>query len=95
MEIEITVTSKGQITLPKNIRNRLGVHKGDTLFVESVRADRVVLGVRRECLKPADTPEDVVAMTAGLWKDRDYSDTDLAELRHDSGRRLRDIEDPA
>jgi AbrB family looped-hinge helix DNA binding protein len=28
------ITSKGQITLPKEIRDKLGVHSGDTLVYE-------------------------------------------------------------
>ena len=36
------VTSKGQITIPKKIRDRLGLHRGDSVGLE-VNGDRVVL----------------------------------------------------
>lgn len=36
-----TVTSKGQLTLPKEIRERLGVHKGDRVVFRADRAGRV------------------------------------------------------
>jgi antitoxin PrlF len=36
-----TVTSKGQLTLPKEIRNRLGVHQGDRVEFRTDRSGRV------------------------------------------------------
>ena len=42
MEIAATVTSKGQITLPKPVRDALGVHEGDRV-VFRVLADRAVV----------------------------------------------------
>jgi AbrB family looped-hinge helix DNA binding protein len=36
------VTSKGQLTIPKKIRDRLGLHRGDFVRLE-VDGDRVVL----------------------------------------------------
>ncbi|HEX9186662.1 MAG TPA: AbrB/MazE/SpoVT family DNA-binding domain-containing protein [Vicinamibacteria bacterium] len=36
-----TVTSKGQLTLPKEIRERLGVHKGDRVEFRTDRTGRV------------------------------------------------------
>jgi AbrB family looped-hinge helix DNA binding protein len=42
MEIAATVTSKGQITLPKSVREALGVHEGDRV-VFRVLADRAVV----------------------------------------------------
>jgi antitoxin PrlF len=41
-----TLTSKGQITLPKTIRDRLGVETGDQIdFVANERGDVVVRAV--------------------------------------------------
>ena len=34
MSMTSKITSKGQITLPKEIRDKLGVHSGDTLVYE-------------------------------------------------------------
>ena len=36
-----TVTSKGQLTLPKEIRDHLGVHQGDRVEFRADRAGRV------------------------------------------------------
>jgi AbrB family looped-hinge helix DNA binding protein len=36
-----TITSKGQLTLPKEIRDRLGVHKGDRVEFREDRTGRV------------------------------------------------------
>lgn len=42
-----TVTSKGQITLPKSVRDRLGVEAGDRVeFIESERGFLVVPATR-------------------------------------------------
>ena len=42
-----TVTSKGQITLPKTVRERLGIEAGDRLeFVESEQGFLVVAATR-------------------------------------------------
>lgn len=42
-----TVTSKGQITLPKSVRDRLGIEAGDRLeFVESEQGFLVVAATR-------------------------------------------------
>jgi antitoxin PrlF len=35
MTITATLTSKGQITIPKQVRNILGVHEGDLLVFQS------------------------------------------------------------
>lgn len=56
-----TVTSKGQITLPKTVRERLGVHAGDKVeFVETqpgvfrlVAATRDVRDLKGVIAKPA------------------------------------------
>jgi antitoxin PrlF len=42
MEIAATVTSKGQITLPKAVRDALGVHEGDQVLFR-VLSDRAVV----------------------------------------------------
>jgi len=42
-----TLTSKGQVTLPKSVRDRLGVETGDRLeFVESEQGFLVVAATR-------------------------------------------------
>jgi antitoxin PrlF len=42
-----TVTSKGQVTLPKSVRDRLGIEAGDRLeFVESEQGFLVIAATR-------------------------------------------------
>lgn len=43
MQIEATLTSKGQITVPREVRRRLGLQTGDKLLFE---ADGEVIRVR-------------------------------------------------
>ena len=40
--VEATVTSKGQVTLPKELRNRLGIQKGS-----KIRFSLVILAKKR------------------------------------------------
>jgi len=92
-KITVRVTSKGQITLPKEVREQLSIKKGDLLFVESVAANRVILGVRKLGLLKNKPEKNVILRTAGLWKDRDI-DGYVEELRKASGRRLFEHEGP-
>ena len=62
--LESTITRKGQVTIPKTIRDRLGVKEGEkVLFV--MRGEEVVLKVvkgtildLRGSVKPSAHPED-------------------------------------
>ena len=38
-----TVTSKGQVTIPKKVRERLGIHAGSTVAFELTDSGEVVL----------------------------------------------------
>ena len=72
--LESTVTRKGQITIPKEIRNRLGVREGEkVIFV--LRGDEVVLRVIRGTIldlkgsvKPHARPEDFEAIRKSVKK---------------------------
>ena len=45
--VSATLTSKGQVTLPKSVRERLGVETGDRLeFIESEQGFLVVAATR-------------------------------------------------
>ena len=63
-----TLTRKGQVTIPKDIRDRLGVRQGEkVLFV--VRGDEIVLKALRGnilelkgSIKPSAHPEDFEAI---------------------------------
>ena len=43
-----TLTSKGQITLPKSVRDRLGLETGDRVEFVETRAGFLVLPAKRE-----------------------------------------------
>ena len=58
----VNIRDKGQITLPADIRNKLGLEKGDTLLIE--QRDRAIMLI---------LPEDVVDPTAGIFKDHAYT----------------------
>ena len=62
--MESVMTRKGQVTIPKEIRDRLGVKEGEKVFFV-VRGDEIVLKVLkgtildlRGSVRPATRPED-------------------------------------
>jgi AbrB family looped-hinge helix DNA binding protein len=66
--LQSTVTRKGQVTIPKAIRDRLGVREGERVFVV-LRGEEVVLKVIRGnildlkgSVKPHARPEDFEAI---------------------------------
>lgn len=68
-EISATITSKGQITIPLEIRQRLRLHQGDKVTF-ALEGDHAIL-------KPATS---IVAATAGILKGSEPA-LDIAELR--------------
>jgi len=44
----VAVTSKGQTTLPAEVRRRLGLRKGDQLEFDTTKAETVIRPVRKE-----------------------------------------------
>jgi AbrB family looped-hinge helix DNA binding protein len=69
-----TLTSKGQITLPKSVRDRLGVETGDRLeFIESENGFLVVAATRdirslKGIVKPPSKPVSIDAMSDAIKK---------------------------
>jgi AbrB family looped-hinge helix DNA binding protein len=62
--LESTITRKGQVTIPKAIRDRLGVKEGEKVFFV-MRGEEVVLKVvkgtildLRGSVRPSEHPED-------------------------------------
>lgn len=51
MALTSTVSSKGQITIPQEVRQRLGIHEGDRVIFE-VESGRTVLRPVREGQDP-------------------------------------------
>lgn len=66
MEIAATVTSKGQITLPKSVREALGVQEGDRV-VFRVLADRAVVARSPSLLDLAGSVPVPAAARGASW----------------------------
>lgn len=62
MEREAKVTSKGQVTIPKAVREALGIKEGDSLLFE-VEGDEVRVHAARRPVSFADY--------AGAWREGD------------------------
>ena len=76
------VTSKGQITIPVDIRRKLGVKEGDkVLFVED-RGRIYVMNSSMEALRQAQAAFAGEADRLGLWNEQDVADM-ISELRRE------------
>ena len=62
MELKAKITSKGQLTIPKEVRRALGVRKGDSLLFE-VDDDEVRVRVAREPVS--------FAQYMGIWREEE------------------------
>ncbi|NPV70703.1 MAG: AbrB/MazE/SpoVT family DNA-binding domain-containing protein [Firmicutes bacterium] len=94
--MQTRISSKGQITLPSDVRRQLRIGAGDVLQVKAVGENSIVLEVgRKPAVRDRMTDEDIITATAGLWKNRDdISAQFTAELRQsDSGRLERILDD--
>lgn len=61
MELKARITSKGQLTIPKEVRRALGVREGDNLLFEiNDDDDEVTVRVARKPVSFADY--------AGIWR---------------------------
>lgn len=83
MVATVTVSSKGQIVLPVNIREKVSIKQGDVLLV-NLAGDKIII-------EPLTKPEHknwekTIKETQGVWKDirPDY----VEELRTLSAKRL-------
>lgn len=76
---EVKITSKGQLTLPKPLRERLAVGKGSEIILE-VREDEIALKPRRAS---------IVDKLVGLGKTRKSSLELHREFAEEVERRLR------
>jgi len=88
---QITVSSKGQIVIPSEIRNKLNIKEGDILSVQLEESGRMVIKTRQK----SRFNKGVVARTKGILADMDMSGEEYVEnIRKGSGRRLDELEDP-
>ncbi|MFO7572198.1 MAG: AbrB/MazE/SpoVT family DNA-binding domain-containing protein [Gaiellaceae bacterium] len=76
-----TVTSKGQLTIPKSVREALGIHKGD----------RVVFRVEDDCVLLAKTPEllDLAGTIAVPEGKKGATWSEIVEATHEARGRKR------
>ena len=76
------ITSKGQITIPIDIRRKLGVKEGDkVLFVEN-HGRIIMMNSSMEALRKAQTAFDGEAERLGLENEDDVVDM-ISELRRE------------
>jgi antitoxin PrlF len=66
MDVRATITSKGQITLPKIVRDHLGLAPGDRV-VFRLEGERAVLAKTPDLLKSAGTVHVPSAKRATPW----------------------------
>lgn len=84
----VTVSSKGQIVLPAEIRKKLLIKEGDELTVKVETGGRISLLVKHKIKNKG-----IVTSTAGLLSDMETSGKEYTEnIRKGSGRRLNEIE---
>lgn len=70
------LTSKGQVTIPKAVRDRLGLETGDYLVFEP-EGDRVV--VTRAPLSPTDDFKELASRVAERFQEQGISRVDVEE----------------
>ena len=85
MTATATVTSKGQVTIPKKVRNILGVHEGDLLVFESKPKGVVELKPARSSVRLKGF---IRPWIAGMVKPPSLQDMNQAVLR--GMRKLKD-----
>ncbi|MCL4424168.1 MAG: AbrB/MazE/SpoVT family DNA-binding domain-containing protein [Firmicutes bacterium] len=91
--METRISSKGQITIPSEIRRQLKIHTGDALLVKAIGENSIILEVKKKALTGGQgTSENILKATAGLWKDRtDINEDFIRELRKSDQRRLEEL----
>ncbi|ACV63305.1 transcriptional regulator, AbrB family [Desulfofarcimen acetoxidans DSM 771] len=84
----VTVSSRGQIVLPAEIRKNLLIKEGDELTVRLETGGRITFSTKHKVKNKG-----IVAATAGLLSDMEVSGKEFVEnIRRGSGRRLDEIE---
>ena len=80
MSTRATVTSKGQITIPQEVRHRLGLKQGDQVVFVTENGATVMKPVRGE-----ENPFEQYAGVLGSFGTKDEVNTWLVALRDDEG----------
>lgn len=76
------VTSKGQITIPVDIRRKLGVKEGDKILFMEERGHIIIMNSSMEALRAAQNAFEGEAERLGLKNEQDVA-TMIAELRRE------------
>lgn len=77
------VTSKGQITIPIDIRKKLGVKEGDKILFVEERGQIIMMNSSMEALRKAQSAFAGEAERLGLKDENDVADM-ISELRKES-----------
>lgn len=84
--METRISSKGQITLPVAVRNKLQIKTGDILKISVAKDGSIILSGKPGRKKKRDEALQVLRETAGAWKD-------MQETGEEFVRRLRKEDD--
>lgn len=68
MDVRARITSKGQVTIPKSVRDALDLHEGDELLFR-VEQSRAVIGKTPDFLGLAGSVSVPAAKRATPWED--------------------------
>ena len=86
--METRMSSKGQITLPVEVRRKLSIKTGDVFEVRITEEGTLILaGKARVNNDPANAIK-VLRDTSGIWKDMEETGEDFVRrLRHEDSER--------
>ena len=79
------VTSKGQITIPIEIRRKLGIKEGDKVLLIEEQGRVIMMNSSMEALRKAQAAFAGEAEQLGLKDEQDVVDL-ISELRREQGR---------
>jgi looped-hinge helix DNA binding domain, AbrB family len=79
------VTSKGQITIPIEIRRKLGIKEGDKVLLIEEQGRVIMMNSSMEALRKAQAAFAGEAERLGLKDEQDVVDL-ISELRREQGR---------
>jgi antitoxin PrlF len=69
LQVAVTVTRKGQVTIPKPVRDRLGINPGSKVDFEVAEDGRAFLRVGKPAVKPGRFERMRGTATSGLTTD--------------------------
>lgn len=87
--METRISSKGQITLPSEVRRKLNLLPGDELSVKAAGENSILLEVKKKKTNVQMTTAEAIRSSAGLWRNRkDFDDRALRKMRNADYKRL-------